>query len=98
MRLVSPPPCVVTQKQIATPSSHQATKSTSSGEAIVGPGTARGSVAPATSDRQDPDETHASFPGIGGALYRLLVIESRGHRAAVRRLLRWMERRAIGSR
>jgi hypothetical protein len=39
-------------------------------------------------------ETHAAFPGLRGSLYRTLVIGSRGHVVAVRRLLRTIKRRA----
>lgn len=39
-------------------------------------------------------ETRADFPGIAGRAYRLLVIGSRGHVVAVRRLLRGVKQRA----
>ncbi|MEV5320823.1 hypothetical protein AB0K92_24785 [Streptomyces sp. NPDC052687] len=39
-------------------------------------------------------ETRAAFPGPAGRLYRLLVIGSRAHRLAVRRLLAGIRRRA----
>ena len=41
-------------------------------------------------------ETRAVFPGIGGRIYRLLVVGSGGHVMAVRRLLRGVRRRAEG--
>lgn len=39
-------------------------------------------------------ETRAAFPGPAGRVYRLLVIGTRGHRLAVRRLLARIRRRA----
>lgn len=39
-------------------------------------------------------ETHAEFPGAAGRVYRGLVIGTRGHVVAVRRLLRAAKRRA----
>jgi hypothetical protein len=39
-------------------------------------------------------ESHAAFPGLAGRLYRGLVIGTRGHVLAVRRLLRAAKRRA----
>jgi hypothetical protein len=39
-------------------------------------------------------ETRASFPGVAGRAYRLLVVGSGGHRVAVRRLLSAVRRRA----
>jgi hypothetical protein len=39
-------------------------------------------------------ETRAEFPGRAGAVYRALVIGTRGHRVAVRRILRAVARRA----
>ena len=39
-------------------------------------------------------ESFASFPGLGGTLYRAMVIGTGGHRVAVRRLLRQVARRA----
>jgi hypothetical protein len=39
-------------------------------------------------------ETHAAFPGIHGKAYRTLVIGTRGHVVAVRRMLRAVKRRA----
>ena len=53
--------------------------------------------------RPDPDgaggtrlraETRASFPGITGAVYRMLVIGTRGHVLGTRRLLAAVRRRA----
>ncbi len=38
-------------------------------------------------------ETWAEFPGLGGSLYRALVIGTRGHRLAVRRMLGTVARR-----
>jgi hypothetical protein len=38
-------------------------------------------------------QSWAGFPGIAGAAYRAMVIGSRGHRVAVRRLLRSVQRR-----
>jgi Protein of unknown function (DUF2867) len=49
----------------------------------IGPGRARISA-----------ETRAAFPGVLGRLYRAAVIGSGGHVAAVRRLLRAIQRRA----
>jgi hypothetical protein len=37
--------------------------------------------------------THASFPGVGGQLYRAAVIGSGGHRLAMRRMLADLRRR-----
>jgi len=42
-------------------------------------------------------ETRAAFPGVGGALYRALVIGSGGHRLGLRRLLAGIRRAAEGS-
>ena len=42
-------------------------------------------------------ETRAAFPGRAGALYRLLVIGTRGHVVAVRRLLSAVDRASTGS-
>jgi len=39
-------------------------------------------------------ESRAAFPGVGGAAYRLLVIRTRGHVVATRRLLSGIKRRA----
>jgi hypothetical protein len=39
-------------------------------------------------------ETRADFPGVAGRAYRLLVIGSKGHVVAVRRLLRGVKHRA----
>ncbi|WDF44560.1 hypothetical protein PBV52_07735 [Streptomyces sp. T12] len=39
-------------------------------------------------------ETRAAFPGPAGRLYRLLVIETRGHAVAVRRMLTTVRERA----
>jgi hypothetical protein len=39
-------------------------------------------------------QSWAAFPGVAGAAYRVLVIGTRGHRLAVRRLLRSVARRA----
>jgi hypothetical protein len=39
-------------------------------------------------------ETRAAFPGLAGGAYRLLVIGTRGHLVAVRRLLSGVKRRA----
>jgi hypothetical protein len=39
-------------------------------------------------------ETRASFPGLRGGFYRLLVITGGGHTVAVRRLLGGVKRRA----
>lgn len=39
-------------------------------------------------------ETRAAFPGLAGRVYRLLVIESGGHRMAVRRFLATVARTA----
>ena len=39
-------------------------------------------------------ESRARFPGLRGRLYRTAVIDSRGHRVLVRRLLRSIKRRA----
>ena len=39
-------------------------------------------------------ETRAEFPGLGGAVYRALVIGSRGHRLGMRRLLSGIRRDA----
>jgi hypothetical protein len=39
-------------------------------------------------------ETRAAFPGLVGAAYRAMVIGSRGHVVAVRRMLRAIRRRA----
>ena len=39
-------------------------------------------------------ETHATFPGLHGRLYRALVVGSGGHRIVTRRLLRGIARRA----
>jgi hypothetical protein len=39
-------------------------------------------------------ETRAAFPGVTGAVYRTLVIGTRGHDVAVRRLLAGIKRRA----
>lgn len=41
-------------------------------------------------------ETRAEFPGTKGRVYRALVIGSRGHVLAVRRILRAVKRRAEG--
>jgi len=41
-------------------------------------------------------ETHAEFPGLHGAAYRALVIGTRGHVVAVRRMLRAIKRSAEG--
>ena len=38
--------------------------------------------------------THAEFPGLGGRVYRALVIGTRGHVVAVRNMLRAIRRRA----
>jgi hypothetical protein len=38
-------------------------------------------------------ESRASFPGVAGGVYRLLVVRSGGHVVAVRRLLAGMKRR-----
>jgi hypothetical protein len=38
-------------------------------------------------------ESRAEFPGAGGHVYRLLVVGSRGHVVAVRRMLRSVKRR-----
>jgi hypothetical protein len=38
--------------------------------------------------------THADFPGLRGAMYRALVVESGGHRIVTRRILRSIARRA----
>jgi len=43
-------------------------------------------------------ETRATFPGPAGALYRLLVIGTRGHVVAVRRLLSTVQRRSLRKR
>jgi hypothetical protein len=43
-------------------------------------------------------ETRASFPGIAGRLYRVLVIGTRGHVLAVNSLLRSIRRRAERAR
>ena len=42
--------------------------------------------------------THASFPGIKGRAYRTLVIGSRGHILAVRRMLQSVERASMVER
>jgi len=39
-------------------------------------------------------ETRAAFPGVSGKVYRALVIGTRGHVVAVRRMLRATKRRA----
>jgi hypothetical protein len=39
-------------------------------------------------------ETHAAFPGLRGKAYRTLVIRTRGHVLAVRRILRSLKARA----
>lgn len=39
-------------------------------------------------------ETRATFPGFAGGIYRLLVIGSRGHGVAVRRMLSTVKRRS----
>ena len=41
-------------------------------------------------------ETHASFPGLAGAVYRMMVIGTGGHVFAVRGLLSAVQRRAEG--
>jgi hypothetical protein len=41
-------------------------------------------------------ESRATFPGLAGAAYRLLVVRSGGHVVAVRRLLSAVRRRAEG--
>ena len=38
--------------------------------------------------------THAEFPGVRGAIYRALVVESGGHRIVTRRILKSIARRA----
>jgi hypothetical protein len=43
-------------------------------------------------------ETCAAFPGLAGAVYRTLVIGTRGHAIAVRRLLSGIKRRAEARR
>ena len=42
-------------------------------------------------------ETRASFPGLGGRLYRLAVIGSRGHVVAVRRMLAAVRARSLAA-
>jgi hypothetical protein len=42
-------------------------------------------------------ETRAAFPGLHGRAYKTLVISSRAHVVAVRRLLRLIKRRAESS-
>jgi hypothetical protein len=39
-------------------------------------------------------ETRATFPGLAGGVYRLLVIRTRGHVVAVRRILSTVKRRS----
>ncbi|MFJ8536730.1 hypothetical protein [Streptomyces sp. NPDC093591] len=43
-------------------------------------------------------ETRATFPGPAGRLYRLLVIGTRGHELAVRRMLTTVRKRALQGR
>ncbi|MGN9756879.1 hypothetical protein [Streptomyces sp. SD31] len=43
-------------------------------------------------------ESRATFPGPAGRLYRLLVIGTRGHKVAVRRMLRTVRKRALQGR
>ncbi|HEU4464546.1 MAG TPA: hypothetical protein VFS53_05830 [Gemmatimonadota bacterium] len=38
--------------------------------------------------------THAEFPGVRGAIYRALVVESGGHRIVTRKILKSIARRA----
>ena len=51
-------------------------------------------------DRVGPDEsrlraeTRAEFPGVSGGIYRFLVIGTRGHLVAVRRLLSTIKHRS----
>jgi hypothetical protein len=42
--------------------------------------------------------TYAEFPGLHGAVYRVVVIGSRGHRVLVRRMLQSIRRRAEATR